>query len=334
MDAKALEREREREREREAFAAEFGAFAPASLSEAELQHNAERAKHLPAPPGPRASPDLAARRRSESPGASSVAQTGHSRSAAGVAAGSAGHVGAPLSRLAALLTNSLTTKRHPALGVSSAEVAGLPWRRVVNICRSCGVDFSSVSAFDRHRVGRHVYTLSEGLRLNTTHEDGTALPRCRRESAPGRRMELDRAWSLVRHPGRRAGQIAPYSCGEHLRGPRWTDGRDRGGSTLDRPFFAPVPLQIDQAFTRTATSEPGPYLLGCHLAAESSAPSTPTTASSPSTSRPTAELCDVKPQTVRRWLHALEQAGWIASEVAERQAWPLENQADGSRQRP
>lgn len=48
MDAKALERERERERE--AFAAEFGAFAPASLSEAELQHNAERAKHLPAPP--------------------------------------------------------------------------------------------------------------------------------------------------------------------------------------------------------------------------------------------------------------------------------------------
>jgi hypothetical protein len=30
---------------------------------------------------------------------------------------------------------------------------------VVNNCRACGEDFSSVTAFDRHRVGGHAYTL-------------------------------------------------------------------------------------------------------------------------------------------------------------------------------
>ena len=25
----------------------------------------------------------------------------------------------------------------------------------MNLCRSCGLDFSSLSAFDRHRVGKH-----------------------------------------------------------------------------------------------------------------------------------------------------------------------------------
>jgi hypothetical protein len=42
----------------------------------------------------------------------------------------------------------------------------------LNLCRSCGCDFASVSAFDRHRVGVHEYTYSEGLKLEPPREDG------------------------------------------------------------------------------------------------------------------------------------------------------------------
>jgi hypothetical protein len=35
----------------------------------------------------------------------------------------------------------------------------------MNVCRSCREDFGSVSAFDRHRVGRHTYTFREKLEL-------------------------------------------------------------------------------------------------------------------------------------------------------------------------
>ena len=30
----------------------------------------------------------------------------------------------------------------------------------MNLCRACGEDFSSVEAFDRHRIGKHEYTWS------------------------------------------------------------------------------------------------------------------------------------------------------------------------------
>lgn len=36
----------------------------------------------------------------------------------------------------------------------------------------CGEDFSSVTAFDEHRVGKHAYTYREGLRMNPPREDG------------------------------------------------------------------------------------------------------------------------------------------------------------------
>ena len=35
--------------------------------------------------------------------------------------------------------------------------------RPCNLCRSCGLDFASIRAFDRHRVGTHAYTFAEGL---------------------------------------------------------------------------------------------------------------------------------------------------------------------------
>jgi hypothetical protein len=35
----------------------------------------------------------------------------------------------------------------------------------MNLCRSCGEDFASVSAFDAHRVGKHTYTYRDGRRF-------------------------------------------------------------------------------------------------------------------------------------------------------------------------
>jgi hypothetical protein len=42
----------------------------------------------------------------------------------------------------------------------------------VNLCAACGQDFGSVELFDRHRVGRHAYTFSEGLAMAPAREDG------------------------------------------------------------------------------------------------------------------------------------------------------------------
>ena len=42
----------------------------------------------------------------------------------------------------------------------------------MNYCTNCRHDFASVAAFDRHRVGRHLYSYSEGLRLDPAREDG------------------------------------------------------------------------------------------------------------------------------------------------------------------
>lgn len=40
----------------------------------------------------------------------------------------------------------------------------------MNLCVACGLDFGSVKAFDRHRVGTHEYTYSEGAKLG--RDDG------------------------------------------------------------------------------------------------------------------------------------------------------------------
>ena len=51
---------------------------------------------------------------------------------------------------------------------------GMPpqYALTVNLCTACGVDFGSVAAFDKHRVGRHAYTLTEGLAMEPPREDG------------------------------------------------------------------------------------------------------------------------------------------------------------------
>ena len=42
----------------------------------------------------------------------------------------------------------------------------------MNVCGACGLDFAGVSAFDAHRVGKHAYTSTEGLRMDPPREDG------------------------------------------------------------------------------------------------------------------------------------------------------------------
>ena len=42
----------------------------------------------------------------------------------------------------------------------------------MNLCVSCGLDFSDVPDFDDHRVGKHEYTYSQGVAMEPMREDG------------------------------------------------------------------------------------------------------------------------------------------------------------------
>ncbi len=42
----------------------------------------------------------------------------------------------------------------------------------MNLCPSCGLDFSSIRAFDTHRDGKQEYTREQGLSMNPAREDG------------------------------------------------------------------------------------------------------------------------------------------------------------------
>jgi hypothetical protein len=42
----------------------------------------------------------------------------------------------------------------------------------LSFCTTCGHDFSGDRMFDRHRVGKHDYTYTEGLRMSPPREDG------------------------------------------------------------------------------------------------------------------------------------------------------------------
>jgi hypothetical protein len=42
----------------------------------------------------------------------------------------------------------------------------------MNRCATCGLDFSSVRAFDTHHVGKHQYTHEEGVAMKPPRDDG------------------------------------------------------------------------------------------------------------------------------------------------------------------
>jgi hypothetical protein len=78
-----------------------------------------------------------------------------------------------------------------------------------NLCRSCGKDFSSLEAFDAHRVGKHAHTYSEGIALEPMREDGR---RCLRTDEMGAFSRgADERWYLVASRARvsRAFSVAP-----------------------------------------------------------------------------------------------------------------------------
>lgn len=75
----------------------------------------------------------------------------------------------------------------------------------MNYCRSCETDFGSVSAFDTHRVGKHEYTLSEGLKQDPPREDGRRCLEAReierldaRDGTPMFERNSRGVWSLAR----------------------------------------------------------------------------------------------------------------------------------------
>ena len=72
----------------------------------------------------------------------------------------------------------------------------------MNVCGPCGLDFSSVRAFDAHRVGKHAFTYIEGLRMNPPREDGRRCLRVDELHAAGFAQNTRGRWGLVAHMDR------------------------------------------------------------------------------------------------------------------------------------
>lgn len=64
-------------------------------------------------------------------------------------------------------------------------------------CGSCGLSFSGTSAFDRHRVGKHAYTYSEGLRMEPLREDGRRCLHVSEMGGAGMEQDARGRWRLV-----------------------------------------------------------------------------------------------------------------------------------------
>jgi hypothetical protein len=67
-------------------------------------------------------------------------------------------------------------------------------KRPANFCSACGQDFTSVSLFDRHRVGVHAYTYSEGLALDPPVEDGRRCLDAEEMQAKGWELDARSRW--------------------------------------------------------------------------------------------------------------------------------------------
>jgi hypothetical protein len=66
----------------------------------------------------------------------------------------------------------------------------------VNLCRSCGLDFGSVAAFDEHRVGEHDYTAAEGMRMEPPRYDGRRCLHPSEMEAAGWHLDRYGRWRL------------------------------------------------------------------------------------------------------------------------------------------
>ena len=81
----------------------------------------------------------------------------------------------------------------------------------MNYCTSCDKDFTSVRAFDTHRVGKHAYTYTEGVAMEPMREDGRRCLRTDELCDAGIAQDARGRWFLVedRERARRAFRGVP-----------------------------------------------------------------------------------------------------------------------------
>lgn len=75
----------------------------------------------------------------------------------------------------------------------------------MNVCGACGLDFGSTSAFDKHRVGVHAYTLTQGLKMDPPREDGRHCLTTHELEAAGWAQDAHSRWRMPRPSGDAAG---------------------------------------------------------------------------------------------------------------------------------
>jgi hypothetical protein len=122
--------------------------------------------------------------------------------------------------------NAVIDTQAPALGGHGTSA------RSANLCRSCGRDFASLEAFDKHRVGTHGYTHEEGLAHGA--QDGR---RCLTHfELPGAGLELDR-----RGRWRMALSEAERTRLNHLQNTRGADGERSRATRAARQSQGPRP---------------------------------------------------------------------------------------------
>jgi hypothetical protein len=67
----------------------------------------------------------------------------------------------------------------------------------MNLCCTCKLDFASVSAFDKHRIGKHGYTFAEGLRMDPPRDDGRRCMDADEMSDAGIDLDERGRWSIT-----------------------------------------------------------------------------------------------------------------------------------------
>lgn len=72
----------------------------------------------------------------------------------------------------------------------------------MNLCRSCGQDFGSLVAFDKHRVGKHAYTYDEALAMVPPRDDGRRCLSLAELGNTGFVRNSYGRWSIASHAAR------------------------------------------------------------------------------------------------------------------------------------
>jgi hypothetical protein len=114
----------------------------------------------------------------------------------------------------------------------------------LNYCCACKKDFSSLSAFDKHRAGVHEYTFLQGIHLDPPKENGR---RCLDEdefSKVGLFLNEKGRWSLpsdasdyFEAPSPKTSASSASSGDEASPSPQTEEQRVVSGETLVSPVF-------------------------------------------------------------------------------------------------